>query len=139
MKRIRWIAALSALALMLTIALRFIPTLLEEAERIMKAQMARGADFTSGGLIQRARSLLPLLVPTAQFENAVKWRTSLFHLAAVVGPAAGGLIIARSVPAAYLFSAGTTLLYTVLLWTLRLPEAPRSRRGSDRPCRWGRA
>lgn len=51
------------LALMLTIALRFIPTLLEEADRIMKAQMARGADFTSGGLVQRARSLLPLLVP----------------------------------------------------------------------------
>jgi MFS family permease len=74
-------------------------------------------------------ALLPLLVPTAQFENAVTWRTSLFHLAAVVGPAAGGLIIARSVPAAYLFSAGMTLLYTVLLWTLRLPAAPRSRRG----------
>jgi energy-coupling factor transport system permease protein len=51
------------LALMLTIALRFIPTLLEEAERIMKAQMARGADFNSGGIVQRARSLLPLLVP----------------------------------------------------------------------------
>jgi len=51
------------LALMLTIALRFIPTLMDEADKIMKAQMARGADFTSGGLVQRARSLLPLLVP----------------------------------------------------------------------------
>lgn len=51
------------LALMMTIALRFIPTLLEEAEKIMKAQMARGAEFTRGSLVQRARSLVPLLVP----------------------------------------------------------------------------
>lgn len=51
------------LAMMMTIALRFIPTLLEEAEKIMKAQMARGADFESGNLIQRAKSMIPLLVP----------------------------------------------------------------------------
>lgn len=51
------------LAMMMTIALRFIPTLLEEAERIMKAQMARGADFESGNMVKRARSLVPLLVP----------------------------------------------------------------------------
>ncbi|AZO96514.1 energy-coupling factor transporter transmembrane protein EcfT [Iocasia frigidifontis] len=51
------------LAMMMTIALRFIPTLLEEAEKIMKAQMARGADFESGNIIQRAKNLIPLLVP----------------------------------------------------------------------------
>lgn len=51
------------IAMMMTIALRFIPTLLEEADRIMKAQMARGADFESGNIIQRARGLVPLLVP----------------------------------------------------------------------------
>ena len=51
------------LAMMMTIALRFIPTLLEETDKIMKAQMARGADFESGNLIQRAKSLIPLLVP----------------------------------------------------------------------------
>jgi energy-coupling factor transport system permease protein len=51
------------LAMMMTIALRFIPTLLEEAERIMKAQMARGADFESGNMMKRAKSLIPLLVP----------------------------------------------------------------------------
>ena len=45
------------------IALRFIPTLLEETERIRKAQMARGADFETGGLLARARALVPLLVP----------------------------------------------------------------------------
>ncbi|MDX9872054.1 MAG: energy-coupling factor transporter transmembrane component T [Clostridia bacterium] len=51
------------LAMMMTIALRFIPTLIEETEKIMKAQQARGADFESGGLMTRARSLIPLLVP----------------------------------------------------------------------------
>lgn len=51
------------LAMMMTIALRFIPTLIEEADKIMRAQLARGADFESGGLLRRARNLLPLLVP----------------------------------------------------------------------------
>ena len=51
------------LAMMMTIALRFIPTLLEETDKIMKAQMARGADFESGNLLQRSKSLIPLLVP----------------------------------------------------------------------------
>lgn len=50
-------------AMMMTIALRFIPTLMEEADRTMKAQMARGADFESGSLIRRAKSFIPLLVP----------------------------------------------------------------------------
>lgn len=51
------------LAMMMSIALRFIPILLEETDKIMKAQMARGADFESGGLIKKAKSLVPLLVP----------------------------------------------------------------------------
>lgn len=51
------------LAMMMTIALRFIPTLLEETDKIMKAQMARGADFESGNILQRAKALVPLLVP----------------------------------------------------------------------------
>jgi len=51
------------LAMMMTIALRFIPTLMEETDKIMKAQMARGADFESGNLINRAKNLVPLLVP----------------------------------------------------------------------------
>ena len=50
------------LAMMMTIALRFIPTLLEETDKIMKAQMARGADFESGNLISRARAMVPLFV-----------------------------------------------------------------------------
>lgn len=51
------------LAMMMTIALRFIPTLIDETDKIMKAQKARGADFESGGIIQKAKSLVPLLVP----------------------------------------------------------------------------
>ncbi|MBQ8039653.1 MAG: energy-coupling factor transporter transmembrane protein EcfT [Lachnospiraceae bacterium] len=52
-----------AIAMMMSIALRFIPILIEETDKIMKAQMARGADFESGNLIQKAKSMVPLLVP----------------------------------------------------------------------------
>ena len=51
------------IAMMMSIALRFIPILLEETDKIMKAQMARGADFESGGLIKRVKAMVPLLVP----------------------------------------------------------------------------
>lgn len=51
------------IAMMMTIAIRFIPTLAEEADKIMKAQTARGADFESGNLIHRVKAMLPLLVP----------------------------------------------------------------------------
>ena len=51
------------IAMMMSIALRFIPILLEETDKIMKAQTARGADFESGGLIKRVKSMIPLLVP----------------------------------------------------------------------------
>ncbi|KAF1681816.1 energy-coupling factor transporter transmembrane protein EcfT [Veillonella sp. R32] len=51
------------LAMMMTIALRFIPTSLEETDRIMKAQASRGADFTTGSIIKRAKNMVPLLVP----------------------------------------------------------------------------
>ncbi|MCR4650251.1 MAG: energy-coupling factor transporter transmembrane protein EcfT [Lachnospiraceae bacterium] len=50
-------------AMMMSIALRFIPILMDETDKIMKAQMARGADFESGGILKRAKSMVPLLVP----------------------------------------------------------------------------
>lgn len=50
-------------AMMMSIALRFIPILLEETDKIMKAQLARGADFESGNMIQRAKAMVPILVP----------------------------------------------------------------------------
>lgn len=58
------------LAMMMTIALRFIPTLMDETDKIMKAQMARGADFENGKLIDRAKNLVPILVPL--FINSFK-------------------------------------------------------------------
>ena len=67
------------LAMMMTIALRFIPTLLEETDKIMKAQMARGADFESGNVMARARSLVPLLVPlfVGAFRRADELATAM--------------------------------------------------------------
>lgn len=53
----------SEMAMMMGIALRFIPTLTSETDKIMKAQMARGADFESGNIFRRAKSLIPILVP----------------------------------------------------------------------------
>ena len=51
------------IAMMMTIAIRFIPTLAEETDKIMKAQIARGADFESGNMLQRAKAMIPILVP----------------------------------------------------------------------------
>ncbi|MBE6808200.1 MAG: energy-coupling factor transporter transmembrane protein EcfT [Clostridia bacterium] len=56
-------SAVHTLAMMMTIALRFIPTLIEEAEKIMNAQKARGADLESGGLLDRIKALIPILIP----------------------------------------------------------------------------
>lgn len=67
------------LAMMMTIALRFIPTLLEETDRIMKAQMARGAEFSSGNLLKRAKNMVPLLVPLfiSAFRRADELATAM--------------------------------------------------------------
>ena len=51
------------IAMMMSIALRFIPILIEETDKVMKAQMARGADFETGGLVKKAKNMVPLLVP----------------------------------------------------------------------------
>ncbi|MDD2955877.1 MAG: energy-coupling factor transporter transmembrane component T [Oscillospiraceae bacterium] len=61
LKKIRF--PVHELAMMMTIALRFIPTLIEETDKIMSAQKARGADMESGGLMQRAKALVPVLIP----------------------------------------------------------------------------
>ncbi|MGV3486987.1 MAG: energy-coupling factor transporter transmembrane component T family protein [Tuberibacillus sp.] len=66
----KWKIPVHEFALMMSIALRFIPTLMEETEKIMKAQMARGVDFSSGSLIKRAKAIVPLLVPL--FVSAFK-------------------------------------------------------------------
>jgi len=63
LKLIGLATAVHTLAMMMTIALRFIPTLIEEAEKIMNAQKARGADLESGSLLNRIKALIPILIP----------------------------------------------------------------------------
>ncbi len=66
-------------AMMMSIALRFIPTLVEETEKIMNAQKSRGADFASGSLIKRARALVPILIPliVSSFKRAEELATAM--------------------------------------------------------------
>ena len=66
-------------AMMMSIALRFIPTLVEETEKIMNAQKSRGADFTTGSLVQRAKALIPILVPlfVSSFKRAEELATAM--------------------------------------------------------------
>lgn len=66
-------------AMMMSIALRFIPTLVEETEKIMNAQKSRGADFTSGSLVKRAKALIPILVPlfVSSFKRADELATAM--------------------------------------------------------------
>ncbi|MBR3059642.1 MAG: energy-coupling factor transporter transmembrane protein EcfT [Oscillospiraceae bacterium] len=67
------------LAMMMSIALRFIPTLIEETDKIMSAQRARGADFETGGLIAKAKAMLPLLIPlfVSAFRRADELATAM--------------------------------------------------------------
>lgn len=66
-------------AMMMSIALRFIPTLVEETEKIMNAQKSRGADFTNGSLADRAKALIPLLIPlfVSSFKRAEELATAM--------------------------------------------------------------
>ena len=77
LKRFR--APVHELAMMMSIALRFIPTLIEETDKIMSAQKARGADFESGNLIQKAKALIPILVPLfiSAFRRADELATAM--------------------------------------------------------------
>lgn len=77
LKRIR--VPVHELAMMMCIALRFIPTLIEETNKIMNAQKARGADFESGGLVDRAKAMIPILVPLfiSAFRRADELATAM--------------------------------------------------------------
>ena len=67
------------LALMMSISLRFIPTLMEETDKIMKAQMARGVDFSSGPIKERVKAVVPLLIPLfiSSFKRAEELATAM--------------------------------------------------------------
>lgn len=115
LKKVR--APVHEVALMMTIALRFIPTLLIEAETIMKAQKARGADFESGHIFKRAKSLVPLLIPL--FVSAFR-RADELALAMEARGYAGGegrtrlhTLRLRSVDIAWLFGGLAAIAFVV--------------------------
>ncbi|MCD2491890.1 energy-coupling factor transporter transmembrane protein EcfT [Lacrimispora sp. NSJ-141] len=98
------------IAMMMSIALRFIPILVEETDKIMKAQMARGADFESGGLIKKAKAMIPLLVPL--FISAFR-RASDLAMAMEARCYHGGEGRTKMKPLRY--AAGDRAAYLVLL------------------------
>ena len=104
------------IAMMMSIALRFIPILIEETDKIMKAQMARGADFESGGLIKKAKAMVPLLVPL--FISAFR-RASDLAMAMEARCYRGGTNRTKLKPLSYrkkdLYAYGILLAYLVLM------------------------
>lgn len=106
------------IAMMMTIALRFIPTLMEESDRLMKAQMARGADFTGGNILQRARSLLPLLVPlfVSVFRRADELATAMEARCYRGGEGRTRLHELRAKPRDFAGVASAALLLAVIVW-----------------------
>ena len=79
LKPVRNILPVHEIALMLSIALRFVPTLLEEADKIMNAQRARGVDFSEGNILQRVKAFIPVLIPLfiSAFNRAYDLATAM--------------------------------------------------------------
>lgn len=107
------------LAMMMSIALRFIPTLIEETDKIMSAQKARGADFTEGNLVQRARALLPLLVPlfVSAFRRADELATAMECRCYHGGEGRTRLHVLRYAAADFAVLSGYAALSCVILFT----------------------
>ena len=110
------------LAMMMTIALRFVPTLLEETDKIMKAQQARGADFTTGSIARRLKSVVPILVPLfiSAFRRADELAMAMEARCYHGGEGRTQMKQLRFVPLDYVAWAGTALLLALLaaLWVL---------------------
>ena len=75
----KWRVPVHEMAMMMSIALRFIPTLLEETDRIIKAQASRGADFDTGNILEKAKSFVPVLIPlfVSAFKRAEELATAM--------------------------------------------------------------
>lgn len=106
------------LAMMMTIALRFIPTLLEETDKIMKAQMARGADFESGNIIQRAKALVPLLVPLfiSAFRRADELAMAMEARCYRGGDNRTRMKVLKTHPRDYIALLCTLVLMIIIIW-----------------------
>lgn len=99
-------------SMMMTIALRFIPTLIEETEKIIAAQKARGADFSSGNLVRRAKALVPILVPLfiSSFRRADELATAMECRCYHGGEGRTKLHVLHYHPSDFVFLAGMILL-----------------------------
>lgn len=99
-------------SMMMTIALRFIPTLMEETEKIMNAQKARGADFSSGGLIKRAKALLPVVIPlfASAFRRAENLAAAMECRCYAGGEGRTRMNVLHAHPRDYLFALGVIAL-----------------------------
>ena len=105
-------------SLLMTIALRFIPTLVEETEKLMNAQKSRGADFTSGGLFKRAKALIPLLIPLilSGFQRAEELATAMECRCYRVDKERTKMTSLRYRPADFVWMAGAILLLAATVW-----------------------
>ena len=105
------------LAMMMTIALRFIPTLIEETDKIMAAQKARGADMESGGLMQRAQALVPILIPlfVSAFRRAEELALAMECRCYHGGEGRTRLRVLKSGMRDYIALAATLLLFAAVI------------------------
>lgn len=105
------------LAMMMTIALRFIPTLIEETDKIMSAQKARGANFESGNIIQKAKALIPILVPlfVSSFKRANELATAMECRCYHGGEGRTRLKTLKTAPRDYIAAAIMLLLFAGII------------------------
>jgi len=99
-------------SMMMTIALRFIPTLIDETQKIMNAQKARGADFSTGNLIQRAKALIPILIPLfiSAFRRADELATAMECRCYTGGEGRTRMNVLRSTPKDWIAAAVVLVL-----------------------------
>lgn len=104
-------------SMMMTIALRFIPTLIDETKKIINAQTARGADFSTGSLLSRAKALIPILIPlfVSSFRRADELATAMECRCYTGGNGRTRMNVLRSAPKDWIFAACIILLGAVIV------------------------
>ena len=104
-------------SMMMTIALRFIPTLIDETKKIINAQTARGADFSTGSLLSRAKALIPILIPlfVSSFRRADELATAMECRCYTGGNGRTRMNVLRSAPKDWIFAACIILLGCVIV------------------------
>ncbi len=111
-------------AMMMTIALRFIPTLIDETHKIINAQTARGADFTSGSIVKRAKALIPILIPLfiSAFRRADELATAMECRCYTGGEGRTRMNVPKTAPRDWLFLLAMLMLGTaVVLLNIYIP------------------